>query len=488
MKAILKKIRFEKEEPNIKPTLDNVEAFDFTPNKTKDFKPEHIQELDKDYKDTSKAKEFNEAVIKTPEDTGIKSFVFGNYFQDDPFEEFSGMKAEQVPDKYLDGYYMHRLKGKTNKDVMEMRFLRDYESFLDELGVSDEEEEDPFAGLSDMLRGEEEFYSLGGVKQNRAALQKLYGRFKASVNGPVPIGPDFLTGDLPIGGALSTTSSRSASRASSRSGTRASSPITVGEANTGEPDEPLPELEMTEEAKVEAREKIAKLNKNARGFLARKKLIREVIPKAEKEMRANKNLVNLVHRKMEKERKKQISKNLGEIIQETEQLMKSRAEKKASGIPKPIPPPRFSEGPPAPAQAPAPAEPKQEPKQAGTTNIPKPKSRSSSASRQIRDLPEAPGSTTAQMIQEAINDYQSVLSGKDESAKLSKEELTLLKKHNNLLMTGKTTDSSTVKTLKSKLESFKLDLRLKNLPSPEKRAMQKASEAAGGGTLAEQKK
>jgi hypothetical protein len=185
---------------------------------------------------------------------------------------------------------------------------------------------------------------------------------------------------------------------------------------------------------------------------------------------------------MEKERKKQISKNLGEIIQETEQLMKSRAEKKASGIPKPILPPRFSEGPPAPAQAPA------EPKQAGTTNIPKPKSRSSSAARAIRDLPEAPGSTTAQMIQEAINDYQSVLSGKDESAKLSKEELTLLKKHNNLLMTGKTTDSSTVKTLKSKLESFKLDLRLKNLPSPEKRAMQKASEAAGGGTLAEQKK
>ena len=55
------------------------------------FELTKIKYLDKDYKDTSKAKEFKKAKVDILEDTGIKN-ISGVSFDEDPFKSFLVLK------------------------------------------------------------------------------------------------------------------------------------------------------------------------------------------------------------------------------------------------------------------------------------------------------------------------------------------------------------------------------------------------------------
>jgi hypothetical protein len=100
--------------PHIKPSLKN-SIYDVKSEQPKSFEITKIKYLDKDYKDTSKAKEFKKAKIDILEDTGVKN-ISGVSFDEDPFKSFFGFKETQnVPDKFLDGYYKYNLKGMTNE-------------------------------------------------------------------------------------------------------------------------------------------------------------------------------------------------------------------------------------------------------------------------------------------------------------------------------------------------------------------------------------
>ena len=117
----LRKQDFEKEAPNIKPTLKN-SIYDFKPDHIKNFEKSKASYLDKDYKDGYKAKEFKKANIDVLEDTGIKN-ISGVSFNEDPFGAFFGIKSEAIPNRHLDGYYQYNLKGMTNDKVIKDRLL-----------------------------------------------------------------------------------------------------------------------------------------------------------------------------------------------------------------------------------------------------------------------------------------------------------------------------------------------------------------------------
>ena len=108
--------------PTIQPTLKN-SIYDVKSEQPTKFELTKIKYLDKDYKDTSKAKEFKKAKIDILEDTGVKN-ISGVSFDEDPFKSFFGFKETQtVPDKFLDGYYKYNLKGMTNETFAKDRLL-----------------------------------------------------------------------------------------------------------------------------------------------------------------------------------------------------------------------------------------------------------------------------------------------------------------------------------------------------------------------------
>ena len=108
--------------PTIQPTLKN-SIYDVKSEQPTKFELTKIKYLDKDYKDTSKAKEFKKAKIDILEDTGVKN-ISGVSFDEDPFKSFFGFKETQkVLDKFLDGYYKYNLKGMTNETFAKDRLL-----------------------------------------------------------------------------------------------------------------------------------------------------------------------------------------------------------------------------------------------------------------------------------------------------------------------------------------------------------------------------
>ena len=108
--------------PTIQPTLKN-SIYDVKSEQPTKFELTKIKYLDKDYKDTSKAKEFKKAKVDILEDTGVKN-ISGVSFDEDPFKSFFGFKETQkVPDKFLDGYYKYNLKGMTNETFAKDRLL-----------------------------------------------------------------------------------------------------------------------------------------------------------------------------------------------------------------------------------------------------------------------------------------------------------------------------------------------------------------------------
>ena len=117
----LRKNDYDKKAPNIKPTLKNT-IYDYKPDQIKSFELARTKYLDNDYKDGSKAKEFQKANIDVLEDTGIKN-ISGVSFNEDPFGAFFGLTLEKVPDRHLDGYYQYNLKGMTNEKFMKDRLL-----------------------------------------------------------------------------------------------------------------------------------------------------------------------------------------------------------------------------------------------------------------------------------------------------------------------------------------------------------------------------
>jgi hypothetical protein len=108
--------------PTIQPTFKN-SIYDVKSDQPTKFELRKIKYLDKDYKYTSKAKEFKKAKIDILEDTGVKN-ISGVSFDEDPFKSFFGFKeTQQVPDKFLDGYYKYNLKGMTNETFAKDRLL-----------------------------------------------------------------------------------------------------------------------------------------------------------------------------------------------------------------------------------------------------------------------------------------------------------------------------------------------------------------------------
>jgi hypothetical protein len=124
MTTITDKLRrrdFKTKPPQIQPTLKNT-IYDYTPTQVKSFELARAKYLDEDYKDGNKAKDFSPAKIDVLEDTGVKN-VSGVSFNEDPFGDFFGFKSENVPDRYLDGYYQYNLKGMTNNKFIKDRLL-----------------------------------------------------------------------------------------------------------------------------------------------------------------------------------------------------------------------------------------------------------------------------------------------------------------------------------------------------------------------------
>ena len=114
--------KFTNTTPHIKPSLKN-SIYDVKSEQPKSFELTKIKYLDKDYKDTSKAKEFKKAKIDVLEDTGVRN-ISGVSFEEDPFKSVFGFKTtEKIPDKYLDGYYKYNLKGMTNEKFATDRLL-----------------------------------------------------------------------------------------------------------------------------------------------------------------------------------------------------------------------------------------------------------------------------------------------------------------------------------------------------------------------------
>jgi hypothetical protein len=142
MTTITDKLRrrdFKTKPPQIQPTLKNT-IYDYTPTQVKSFELARAKYLDEDYKDGNKAKDFSPAKIDVLEDTGVKN-VSGVSFNEDPFGEFFGFKSENVPDRYLDGYYQFNLKGMTNEKYSKDRLLAQGGNITDlEARVQDQEE------------------------------------------------------------------------------------------------------------------------------------------------------------------------------------------------------------------------------------------------------------------------------------------------------------------------------------------------------------
>jgi len=142
MTTITDKLRrrdFKTKAPQIQPTLKNT-IYDYKPTQVKSFELARAKYLDEDYKDGNKAKDFSPANINVLEDTGVKN-VSGVSFNEDPFGEFFGFKSENVPDRYLDGYYQFNLKGMTNNKFIKDRLLASGGNITDlEARVQDQEE------------------------------------------------------------------------------------------------------------------------------------------------------------------------------------------------------------------------------------------------------------------------------------------------------------------------------------------------------------
>ena len=144
MKALqkeLNKYRFENEDLNIKASIKDEDYYDFTPEHFDGFKLSHIKEFDDDFKENIKPKEVVEANINVLEDTGVDHFKLEG-FNEDPFQFFTGLKIEPIKSHYLDGYYEHKLQGKTNKDIIEMRLLREGDAEINGYKGRDEDFED----------------------------------------------------------------------------------------------------------------------------------------------------------------------------------------------------------------------------------------------------------------------------------------------------------------------------------------------------------
>ena len=137
----LNKYRFEDEDLNIKASIKDEDYYDFTPEHFDGFKLSHIKEIDDDFKENIKPKEVVEANINVLEDTGVDHFKLEG-FNEDPFQFFTGLKIEPIKSHYLDGYYEHKLQGKTNKDIIEMRLLREGDAEINGYKGRDEDFED----------------------------------------------------------------------------------------------------------------------------------------------------------------------------------------------------------------------------------------------------------------------------------------------------------------------------------------------------------
>jgi hypothetical protein len=150
MTTITDKLRrrdFKTKPPQIQPTLKNT-IYDYTPTQVKSFELARAKYLDDDYKDGNKAKDFSPANINVLEDTGVKN-VSGVSFNEDPFGDFFGFKSENVPDRYLDGYYQYNLKGMTNEKYSKDRLLARGGNITDlETRIQDQAE------FSELLRAE----------------------------------------------------------------------------------------------------------------------------------------------------------------------------------------------------------------------------------------------------------------------------------------------------------------------------------------------
>jgi len=148
----LRKIDFEEKAPEPKPTLKGT-IYDFHSDPIKNFEKARAKYLDDDYNYKSKTFSFTESKAHLLEDTGFTPLKM-DPMNDDPISRFFGLKTEQVPNRFLDGYYEFDMAGKDNKFYMKDMLLREGGNMTD---------------LEARLQAKEEFMELWRIEEEAEA-------------------------------------------------------------------------------------------------------------------------------------------------------------------------------------------------------------------------------------------------------------------------------------------------------------------------------